>query len=215
VSDRRFRPQRRNANRHTQRGLGMLERAMRVDGYVAPMTAAADGEVIDGSARLEVAADVFDGVEPLVVDHDGTRPIIMRRTDIPSADDPRAVRIALAANRIAVVDLDFDPAILAEIEAEVPDALEGLWAEDELAALLAVLPDGDEWGAAMASLPDEDRAPFRQMTFTVHDSQHVDVERAIALARDLGGAVSDVNENGNGNALAFICATFVTAHGDR
>lgn len=70
----RFRPQRRNANKHTQRGLGMLDRAMSEDGYVAPITVAADGETIDGSARLERAAERFAGVEPLVVEHDGTRP---------------------------------------------------------------------------------------------------------------------------------------------
>lgn len=115
-----FRPQVTNANRHNQRGMGMLTRAMQQSGYVAPMTATADGEIIDGSARLEVAADVFDGVAPIVVDHDGTRPVIMRRTDIPDASDPRAVRIALESNRIAQVDLEWDADVLAAI-GEDPD----------------------------------------------------------------------------------------------
>ncbi|HXQ22047.1 MAG TPA: hypothetical protein VN812_10280, partial [Candidatus Acidoferrales bacterium] len=64
-----FRPQRVNANTHTPRGLGMLDAAMAQDGYVAPMTAAADGEIIDGSARLELAAERFAGVAPIVVPH--------------------------------------------------------------------------------------------------------------------------------------------------
>ena len=34
-----FRPQARNANKHTQRGLGLLDAALAEDGYVAPMTA--------------------------------------------------------------------------------------------------------------------------------------------------------------------------------
>ena len=141
-----FRKQRRNANRHTQRGLTALDRAMRQSGYVAPMTAAADGEIIDGSARLEVEADVFDDTDPLVIDHDGTRPVIMRRTDIPNADDPRAVRIALESNRIGAIDLDFDPAVLAEIEAETPELIEGLWTDTELALAIAqVADDADIW----------------------------------------------------------------------
>lgn len=135
----KFRPARRNANRHSQRGLGMLTRAMQRGGYVAPMTATADGEIIDGSARLEVSEDVFDGVEPLVVDHDGTRPVIMRRTDIPNADDPRAVAIALEANRIAEADLVWDPEVLAEIAAEGEVDLSQLWSTTELAEVMGAL----------------------------------------------------------------------------
>lgn len=36
----KFRPQRRNLNKHKQRGMGTLETSMRKLGYVAPMTAA-------------------------------------------------------------------------------------------------------------------------------------------------------------------------------
>ena len=94
-----FKPQTRNGNKHTQRGMGMLEASMRQYGYVSPMTAAADGEIIDGSARIETSANVF-GDDAIVVHHDGTKPIIMVRDDIPSADTPEARAISMAANRI-------------------------------------------------------------------------------------------------------------------
>ena len=126
-------PQRCNANKHTQRGLGMLDAALSEDGYVAPMTAAADGEIIDGSARLERVAERFAGVEPLVIEHDGKRPVIMVRKDIPSADTEQAVRIALRANRIAQVDLEWSAEELAKIAEAWPDATKGLWSADELA----------------------------------------------------------------------------------
>src|SRR6185503_19610021 len=91
-----FMPQQQNANKHTERGMRLLEESMHEDGYVAPMTATADGEVIDGSARLEKAAEVFNpDVEAIVVEHDGTRPVLMKRTDIPNAKDKRAKRIAV------------------------------------------------------------------------------------------------------------------------
>ena len=133
----KFRPQTRNANRHTQRGMGQLEASMRKYGYVTPMTAAADGEIIDGSARAETGATVF-GDDVLVVHHDGTKPVIMVRDDIPSADTPQAREISIAANRIAQVNLDFDPEVLlADLQAGVD--LAQFWRQDELDELLADL----------------------------------------------------------------------------
>ena len=133
----RFRPQTRNANRHTQRGMGQLEASMRKYGYVTPMTAAADGEIIDGSARAETGAAVF-GDDVLVVHHDGTKPVIMVRDDIPSADTPEAREISIAANRIAQVNLDFDPEVLlGDLQAGID--LEQFWRQDELDVLLADL----------------------------------------------------------------------------
>jgi len=133
----KFRPQRRNSNKHTQRGSGMLEASMRQYGYVAPMTAAADGEIIDGSARIETSATVF-GDDVLVVHHDGTKPVIMVRDDIPSADTPEARAISVAANRIAQVNLDYDAeVILGDLQAGVD--LEQFWRKDELDELLADL----------------------------------------------------------------------------
>lgn len=156
----KFRPARRNANRHSQRGLGMLTRAMQRGGYVAPMTATADGEIIDGSARLEVSEDVFDGVEPLVVDHDGTRPVIMRRTDIPNADDPRAVAIALEANRIAEADLVWDPEVLAEIADDGEVDLADLWDQNELDAFHMSTPDLDELADKYGQFEERDSWPY-------------------------------------------------------
>ena len=97
------------------------------------MLAAADGEMISGSARLETVAQVF-GVEaePIIVHSDGTRPVIHVRDDIPNAADKRAVRLALAANRAAELDLSWDVEVLAGLDADV---LDGLWTGEELSQL--------------------------------------------------------------------------------
>jgi hypothetical protein len=134
-----FKPQRQNANKHTPRGLGMLDKSMGENGFIGAMTSAADGEIFDGSARLEIAYERFgEDVEPIVIDADGTRPIIVRRIDIPSVDDPRAKKLAIAANRIASVDLDWDADILAAIADEVD--ISDMFFDDEL----AVIVDQDE-----------------------------------------------------------------------
>jgi len=60
--------------------------------------------------------------------------------------------------------------------------------------------------------PDLSNAPkgeFQQMTFTLHDSQAETVKAAMERAKDSGGAESDVNENSNGNALAYFAASFL------
>jgi tellurite resistance protein len=57
-------------------------------------------------------------------------------------------------------------------------------------------------------LKDGDRAPFQQMTFTLHDEQAEELNAAIKKAKNEGGLTSAVNQNSNGNALYFIAQRF-------
>ena len=119
----KFRPQTKNVNKHTAYGLRLLEKSLREDGFIDAQTAAADGEIISGSARLEKAVEIFtdkDGVEvePIIVHSDGTRPVIVIRDDIPNAESARAKRLSVAANKIAQVDFDPDWGLLKDWGAE-------------------------------------------------------------------------------------------------
>lgn len=114
----KFKPQRQNANKHTERGLAMLEKSLQKDGWIGAITVAADGETFDGSARLETVGAVMAESEPIIVETDGTRPVILKRTDIKSADDPRAKRLAVAANAIASADWNPDGDLLAILAKE-------------------------------------------------------------------------------------------------
>lgn len=132
-----FRPASRNANKHTARGMSELQKSVQSNGWIGAMTTAADGEMIAGSARIETAAQVFGvDAEPIVVETDGRRPIIVKRTDIATADDPRAQALALSDNRVAELDLSWDVEVLAGFDAET---LDGLWTADELSDL------GQQW----------------------------------------------------------------------
>jgi len=132
-----FRQQAMNANKHTERGMKALEASMNEIGYTAPMIAAADGEIIAGSARHETAANVFGAdVEPVVVESDGKRPIVVVRTDIKNAETREAKRIGLLDNRVQEMDLSFDPLVLAQLYAEDKTLTAGLWSDDELTELL-------------------------------------------------------------------------------
>jgi site-specific DNA-methyltransferase (adenine-specific) len=147
----KFKPASHNANRHTARGLKALTDSMRSVGYTEPMVAAADGEMLSGSARLETVADVFGvDVEPLVIHSDGRRPVIHIRDDIPNAQTPEAVKIALTANRVAQLDLDWDVEMLASLDA---DAIGDLWTPAELSDL------GQQWADEHAEPVVDDPGP--------------------------------------------------------
>lgn len=78
--------------------------------------------------------------------------------------------------------------------------------------------DGAELGefdvaeAEMPTLADGDKQPFQQKTFTLHDEQAEEVEAATTKAKEMGHGESSVNENSNGNALAFVCQSFNRAN---
>jgi hypothetical protein len=76
---------------------------------------------------------------------------------------------------------------------------------DEIAGL-----DGVHELDGMPELPTGDKEPFQQMTFTLHDTQAEQVGAAMNAAKKMGRFIDSPNENGNGNALARICETFLT-----
>jgi len=110
----------------------------------------------------------------------------------------------VVANR-AGGEWDFD--ILGN-QFEIPDLLDWGFTEFEL----GLGAENVDWAGALDGLPDGDRAPFQQMTFTLHDSQVEQVNAAVTVSKALG-SFDTPNENSNGNALARICETFVTDYG--
>ena len=161
-----------------------------------------------GYADALLARELPDGSLMLVDGH-------LRAETTPEQEVPVLVLDISEAEADKLL-LSLDPlAALAETNAVALDALlrevdtgsEGLQQMYSELAEAADLYDVSE--AAAPELADGDRAPFRQMTFTVHDEQHGVIEEAIAKAKKSGGESSEVNENSNGNALAFICQAYL------
>ena len=91
------------------------------------------------------------------------------------------------------------------------DALANGWDNLPLTDWGVDLPEswfGTVEGIDAPALKDGDRAPFQQMTFTLHDEQAEEVSAAISKAKAEGGGESAVNENSNGNAIYFIAQRF-------
>lgn len=204
---------RRNANKGTERGRYAIESSMREFGFADAGTLDRNNVIIGGNKRTEVAGEIGMD-EAIIIDVDGTKPVFIRRNDLDmySTDDDKARRLAYALNRSQQLSLEWDAEqVLADLNAGVD--LSGLWRQDELDAMLKTMGD-ETWDDAFGRLPDEDRAPFQQMTFTLHDTQAATVKRAMAAALRLGDFADSPNQNSNGNALALICEVFVTEHGD-
>lgn len=131
-----FTVQQKNVNKHKPRGLKMLRDTIDDGGWVGAITTAANGETFAGSARLEVSYDRFGReIEPITVHTTGDRPVIVIRDDIPTASDPKAVKLGVADNRISEINYDPDIELLIEINDEIIQ-LDDLYYEDELAALV-------------------------------------------------------------------------------
>jgi ParB-like chromosome segregation protein Spo0J len=63
--------------------------------------------------------------------------------------------------------------------------------------------------AELPELPDGDRDPFQQKTFTLHDEQAAVIDDAILKAKTSPLIDTGLNENSNGNAIAWICENWL------
>jgi ParB-like chromosome segregation protein Spo0J len=183
-----------NARKHDDRNIESIVASLRRFGQQKPIVIDMNNIVRAGNGTLEAARRLgWDSIDCV-------------KTDLKGSD---AIAYAIADNRTSE---------LAEWDSEVLAAqLNGLLTDDEELAnaagftaeeIEAMLSQFDIDEIAPPELADGDREPFRQMTFTVHDSQFEKIEAALKKAKGKGGGSSDVNENSNGNALAFVCEAF-------
>ena len=160
---------------------------------------AVTGNLIDGHERVWNALKNGDSEVPYI------------QVELTEAEEAQALLSLDPIAAMAGTDAAKMDELLKQVETDNEDLTEFL---TELAKSNGIAPiNDDEWADAFGSLPDEERAPFRQMTFTLHDIQADQVKEALSLSKSLGEFVDSENENSNGNALARICELFVMDHG--
>ena len=109
-------PDNKNNNRHTAYGMDLLEKSMRKVGIIESITVSNDNKIISGNARHEKAGQLFD-TEAIVIETDGTRPIILKRTDIES-DTKQFYEASILANTTSNKNIDFDNDVIEELALE-------------------------------------------------------------------------------------------------
>lgn len=113
-------PDMQNANKHTQHGMGLLEKSLEENGVGRSILISNDNVVIAGNGTLEIAAQL--GLENVqVVESDGTKIIAVKRTDIESGSD-EFYQMALADNIVSkkniVMDVETIEAIAQDYKVE-------------------------------------------------------------------------------------------------
>ena len=130
----------RNANRGTPRGRHLLDASLREYGAGRAVLTDRDGVLIAGNKTFEVAQRL--GIPTRVIETDGQELVVVRRRDLHLASDPKARALAIADNRVGELDLDWDPAILQQLQADGLD-LDLFWTTEEFERLLG---EGTEGG---------------------------------------------------------------------
>ncbi len=103
-------PDDRNNNKHTAYGMDLLEKSVNKVGIIESITVSNDDKIISGNARHEVIGKNVDK-EALVIETDGTQPIIIKRTDIES-DTKQFYEASILANTTAKKNIDFDMEVI-------------------------------------------------------------------------------------------------------
>jgi hypothetical protein len=111
-------PDDRNANKGTDRGRGIIEQSLRKYGTGRSILVDKNGRIIAGNKTVENAGAA--GLKDvLVVQSDGSKLIVVQRTDLDLKQDKAAKELAIADNRSAELNLSWDPEVLAELGAEI------------------------------------------------------------------------------------------------
>jgi hypothetical protein len=187
-------PYARNTRTHSPEQVAQIAGSIREFGFTNPILIDGQNGIIAGHGRVMAASKLGLAKVPCI--------------RLAHLTDTQKRAYIIADNKLAL-NAGWDEEMLGLELADLREADFDLgligFSENDLGAF-----DIEE--AEMPTLADGDKQPFQQMTFTVHDEQAEDVQAAIAKAKSMGHGESGVNENSNGNALAFICQTFNRAN---
>lgn len=186
-----------NVRKHGPRNIETIVASLQKFGQQKPIVIDKNGVVVAGNGTLAAARQL------------GWTSIDAVRTGLQGS---MATAFAIADNRTAEL-AEWDTDALAQtlaalqIEDEELARMTG-FNDDQIKKTLEAYGVFDVENTDAPELADGDRAPFQQMTFTLHDEQAETIRNAIEKAKADGHGKSDVNENSNGNALAWIAEVF-------
>ena len=116
-----------NANKGTERGAKIVRKSLEKLGAGRSVLVDKNGVLIAGNKTAKAAIEAGLG-EAIVIDSDGKKLVVVRRTDLDLSSDAAAKELAIVDNRASEVGLEWDASVLAAIGEEVDL---GDWFEDE------------------------------------------------------------------------------------
>ena len=188
-------PYARNAKKHDASQVAKLAGSIREFGFNNPVLIDADNGIIAGHGRVLAAQSLNLETVPCI--------------RLGHLTDTQRRAYILADNRLAEIGGGWDEEML---KLELADLAAADLDVTELGFLDSDAGVFDVSETQLPELESGDRQPFQQKTFTLHDEQAEEIDAAISKAKEMGHCQSAVNENSNGNALAFICQSFNRAN---
>ena len=187
-----------NYRTHDEKNLKLIKKSLKELGAGRSIVIDSEGEIIAGNATYKQAQEL--GLPVQVIETDGKRLIVVKRTDLKTQDKKRK-RLALMDNSTSdKVQWDFDH-IAADFDlSELPDF--GIEA----------LPGLDISAEGFPSLAEGDAGGFEQITFTLSHSQAEKVKEALKKAqksKEYKFCDKGINSNKNANALFCIVEAYL------
>jgi hypothetical protein len=186
-------PYARNARTHTPEQIKQIAASMREWGWTIPVLADEGDSIIAGHARVS-AAEINGCTEAPVMIARGwseakKRAYVLRITSWHSM--PAGTKSCWVVELLELRDLGFDMPVIG-------------FDQTELDSLMREVAE-----AGYPVLPEGEKAPYQEVTFTLHDEQVKIVQAAVTAAKQRGEFTDGLNDNANGNALTRICPTYL------
>jgi ParB-like chromosome segregation protein Spo0J len=186
-------PYARNARTHTDEQIKQIAASMREWGWTIPVLADEGGTIIAGHARVS-AAEINGYTEvPVMVARGWSE---AKKRAYVLADNKLAMNAGwneelLGVELLELRNLGFDLPVIG-------------FDDSELNELMREVAE-----AGYPELPEGEKAPYQQITFTLHDEQVKVVQAAVTAAKQRGEFDGSLNDNANGNAITRICETYL------
>ena len=187
-------PYARNSRTHSEVQINKIASSIKEFGFLNPVLIDKDNGIIAGHGRVMAAQKL------------GLKEVPVLQIGHLSETQKRAYIIA--DNRLAL-DAGWDDEMLRVEFAELADDGFNLELTGFDLVEIKALDFEESEEVPMPTLASGDKEPYQQKTFTLHDEQAAIVDDAVTLARTNPLADTGINENSNGNAIAFICAQFL------
>ena len=144
-------PDKKNPNRSNERGAEMVEKSLERLGAGRSVVVDRKGRIVAGNQTVKAYRKLGkDDID--IVESDGSRLVVVRRTDLDLEEDPLARELSLADNRTSEISYELDPAVMAELTKNEDLDLSWMYSDSEIDEIIAQ-------NSPVELLTDEDDVP--------------------------------------------------------
>ena len=187
-----------NPRQHPEKQVNQIASSIKEFGFTNPILIDDDNGVVAGHGRL-LAAQKLDIAEvPVVV--------------LEGLTESQRKAYVIADNQIALNSGWDDEVLRIEVDrlSELDVDIDSLGFDDDFLSDLLFDSNSE---SIFPDLASGEKEPYQKKTFTLHDEQVAIIDDAVMLARTNPLSDNSLNDNSNGNAIAFICDDWLKNNG--